>query len=161
MAKLYASWVPGYSFVPQNMGPGALDSRNQPFVDVNGLRQGFGAHYYLNESQDNWFHVAIPTPVIVEDRRATLGRVMVLFAVTQQFAALKEVHVWDGPNRILYRDNLSIDGTHSGGLDALNTWNVNHDGIAWGVGISMLFSSRETGTEIYFASAGADFYHNI
>ncbi|MEV0406084.1 hypothetical protein [Actinoallomurus sp. NPDC050550] len=159
MAKLYASWVPGYSFVAQNMGTGILDPRNQPFVDVNGLREGFGAHYYLKPGT-NWFHVAIPTPVIVEDRRATLGRVMVLFNVTDQFGALQAVDVWDGPNRILHRDGLSISGGHSAGLDAFNTWDVNHDGIAWGVGISMLFWTASS-AEIYFASAGGDFYHNI
>ncbi|MCO6008604.1 hypothetical protein NE236_26885 [Actinoallomurus purpureus] len=160
MAKLYASWVPGYSFVAQNMGTATLDPKNQPFVDVNGLREGFGAHYYLKPGKSNWFHVAIPTPVIVEDRRATLGRVMVLYSITEQFGALQAVDVWDGPNRILHRDGLSIDGNHAGGLDAFNTWNVNHDGIAWGVGISMLFTSPG-GADIYFASAGGDFFHNI
>ncbi|GAA4636922.1 hypothetical protein GCM10023196_088680 [Actinoallomurus vinaceus] len=160
MAKLYASWVPGYSCVAQSMGPPTLAPNNQPFVDVNGLREGFGAYYYLKEGQSNWFHIAIPTPVIVEDRRATLGRVMILFSVTAQFGALRSVHVWDGPNRILQRDGLSVDGNHSGSLDAFNTFNVNHDGIAWGVGISMLFSAPG-GAEIYFASAGGDFFHNI
>ncbi|GAB3964415.1 hypothetical protein GCM10029978_024870 [Actinoallomurus acanthiterrae] len=160
MAKLFASWVPGYSVVAQSMGTATLDPKNQPYVDVNGLREGFGAHYYLKEGHGNWFHVAIPTPVIVEDRRATLGRVMILFSTTAHFSALQAVHVWDGPNRILQRDGLSIDGNHSGSLDAVNTFNVNHDGIAWGVGISMLFSAPGGG-EIYFASAGADFYHNI
>lgn len=163
MAKLYASWVPGYSFVPQKMGTDVLDSNKTPYVDVNGLREGFGAHFYLNGGQENWFHAPVPTPVMVEDKRATLGRVMVLFATDrEEFIQLETVDVWDGPNRILHRDNLSVGGNHAGGLDAANTWDVNHDGIAWGVGVSMRFSTGpQIRGEIYFASVGCDFYHNI
>jgi hypothetical protein len=119
MAKLFASWVPGYSTVAQNMGSPPLNWNGQNYTDVNGHREGFGVHFYLQGNQANWFHVPLPTPVIVEDQRATLGRVMILFGFPQG-ASLQSVHVWDGPNRILQRDGLNITGNHAGGLDPDN-----------------------------------------
>jgi len=159
VAKLFASWVPGYSTVAQNMGGPPLNWNGQNYTDVNGYREGFGVHFYLQANQANWFHVPLPTPVIVEDQRATLGRVMILYAFPQG-ASLQSVHVWDGPNRILQRDGLNITGNHAGGLDPDNTFDVNHAGILWGVGISMLVSTV-VDASIYFATAGGDFYHNI
>jgi hypothetical protein len=159
MAKLFASWVPGYSTVAQNMGGPPLNWNGQNYTDVNGHREGFGVHFYLQGNQANWFHVPLPTPVIVEDQRATLGRVMILFGFPQG-ASLQSVHVWDGPNRILQRDGLNITGNHACGLDPDNIFDVNHAGIQWGVGISMLVSTV-VDASIYFASAGGDFYHNI
>ena len=84
---------------------------------------------------------------------------MILYGFPQG-ASLQSVHVWDGPNRILQRDGLNITGNHDGGLDADNTFDVNHAGIQWGVGISMLVSTV-VDADIFFASAGGDFYHNI
>jgi hypothetical protein len=92
MAKLFASWVPGYSTVAQNMGGPPLNWNGQNYTDVNGHREGFGVHFYLQGNQANWFHVPLPTPVIVEDQRATLGRVMILFGFPQG-ASLQSVHV--------------------------------------------------------------------
>jgi hypothetical protein len=159
MPRLFASWVPGYSVVAQDMGGPPLNWNNQNYTDVNGHREGFGVHFYLQANRANWFHAALPTPVIEEDQRARLGRVMILFGFPQG-ASLQSVHVWDGPNRILQRDGLNISGNHFAGLDGDNTFDVNRDNILWGVGISMLVSTV-VNASIYFASAGGDFFHNI
>jgi hypothetical protein len=57
MAKLFASWVPGYSTVAQNMGGPPLNWNGQNYTDANGHREGFGVHFYLQGNQANWFHV--------------------------------------------------------------------------------------------------------
>lgn len=158
MAKLSACWVPGYSTVAQSMGGPPLDWRSQDYTDINGLREGFGVAFYLQARRANWFHVPIPTPALIDDVWGTLRRVMVLYELPRG-AALNSIHVWDGPNRILQRDSLCISGCHLSGLDADNTWAVNH-GIRWGVGISMLISCVED-AKVVFASAGAEFCHDV
>jgi hypothetical protein len=172
MASLFASWVPGYAAVAEWMGPAlnfpARDARdNNPpvpdpvpqFSDVNGWRRAWGAFFTLPANGENWIHIPIPTPVLVEDKRATLGRVMALFRIDG--GHLQRVLVFDGPNPILDRGGLDIGGDHAGGLDNSNTFDVNHDGIQWGVGFSLNFKSDGGLADLYIASAGGDFFHNI
>lgn len=147
MAKLYASWAHGNVVVAES-APG------QP------VRQGFGSTFRLPKGQGSWFHAPIPTPVLVEDRRATLGKVMVLFDA-RGTAALTAVHVFDGPNRIKKYENLSVKGDYAHGISDKNQWQVGHDGIAWGVGITMFFTAGAVDSEIFFSTVGVDFYHNI
>ncbi len=116
MAKLFASWVPGYAFVAQG--------------DTSGYREGFGVTFHLEAGQGDWFHAPIPTPVIVENERARLGQVIVLYSFPQT-AALHSVHVWDGPNRISATDGLDLTGDHGAGMDGDNTFPVIHEGILW------------------------------
>jgi len=145
MAKLFASWVPGYAFVAQG--------------DTSGYREGFGVTFHLEAGQGDWFHAPIPTPVIVENERARLGQVIVLYSFPQT-AALHSVHVWDGPNRISATDGLDLTGDHGAGMDGDNTFPVIHEGILLGVGISLLVSTTDV-ADIHFAGAGVDFYHDI
>jgi hypothetical protein len=159
MSKLFASWVPGYATVAQNMGGPPLNWEGKNYTDVNGYREGFGVTFYLQSDRANWFHIPLPTPVIVEDRRASLSRVMVLFDLPEG-AAINSVHVWDGPNRILQSDGLVITGHHAHGLDADNCFDVNRGDILWGVGISLLISCARD-SNVFIASAGGDFRHDI
>ena len=159
MAKLFASWVHGNSVVAQEMGGPPLNWNGHSWSDLNGYRNGFGNNYYLQGNHQNWFHVALPTPVIVEDKRATLDRVMVLFLFPEG-VSLNSLHVWDGQDRILQLDGLNVTGNHSTGLDADNTFDVRHEGIQWGTSISMLVSAV-VDAGIFFAAAGGDFIHDI
>jgi hypothetical protein len=162
MAKLFASWVPGYSVVAEDMGNPPLNFDGQNYSDVNGHRQGFGVIFHMQANRQNWFHVPLPTPVIVEDQRATLARVMILFEFPEG-ASLTSVQVYDGPNLIFTSPLLNTTGEHFGGLDSDNTFDVSQvyqEGIQWGVGISMQVTTVVT-SDIYFASAGGDFYHDI
>jgi hypothetical protein len=78
-------------------------------------RLGSGAQFVVFDygSQDRpktgrvWCHYAVPTPVIVEDRRARLIRVLVdQHAQEAQQLAIVAVHVWDGGNSIARFDNI-------------------------------------------------------
>ncbi|MDH6108669.1 hypothetical protein P3T36_002410 [Kitasatospora sp. MAP12-15] len=159
MSKLFASWVPGYATVPQVMGSPGLNFNGQNYTDVNGFREGFGVTFHQQGRQENWYHTPIPTPVIVEDRRATLVRVIVLFRLPDT-ATLKRVNVWDGQTEIFANNGLSITGEHSLTLDDENTYDVNRDGIRFGVGVSLLISTIED-SDIFFGGGGGDFQHDI
>lgn len=157
---LFASWVPGNSTVAQDMGNPPLNYDGENYSDVNGYRQGNGVTFHMQANHNNWFHVPLPTPVIVQDARATLVRVMILFWFPEG-ASLTGVAVHDGPNSIYYNSDLNITGDHvSGGLDQDNTFDVGQEGIQWGVGISMQVTTVVT-SDIYFGSAGGDFQYNI
>ncbi|MEV0231592.1 DUF6623 family protein [Nonomuraea sp. NPDC050786] len=147
MSKLYASWHHGFTAVAEN-------------PSTTALRQGFGVTFSLPANGGDWIHLPIPTPVIVEDRRATLDRVLILFDA-RETSALLAVHVWDGPNRILVREGLRIEGDHAHGLSGDNVFPVGHDGIAWGCGISMFFSAGQIDSHVFIAGFGGDFSHNI
>jgi hypothetical protein len=160
MSKLFASWVPGYAVVAETMGPPTLELlEGRRFSDVNGFRFGQGAQFKISAKQGNWFHIPLPTPVLVEDRRAGLNRVMVLFTIDG--GALQHVKVHDGLNEILDRPGLDIAGNHQVNLDDGNTFDVNHDAIAFGVGISLFFRAGDATATLFIGSAGGDFFHNI
>jgi Family of unknown function (DUF6623) len=130
------------------------------FSDVNGWRRAWGAFFTLAPNVENWFHIPIPTPVLVEDRRAGLDRVMALFRIDN--GSLQRVLVFDGPNPILDRGGLDISGDHSRDLDDANVFHVDHDAINWGVGFSLNFkASQAAPADLYIASAGGIFLHNI
>ena len=155
MAK-QAMWVPGY--VAQAEFPGNTRLRlvnGVPWTDVTGLRVGSGAFFRGAANQFNWFHFAIPTPVITDDRRVTLDRVFVLYNATPG-SRIEAVHVWDGPNRIRNYDGLNLTGNHSGAIDGSNNWAGGGRPVFWGIGISVLvrFTSE---SNIHFTTAGGDF----
>jgi hypothetical protein len=164
MAKLFASWIPGYSVVAQDMGNPPLNWNGQNYSDVNGYREGNGVTFHMQANRQNFFHAPLPTPVIVEDQRATLARVMILFSFPQG-ATLNVLQVYDGPNQVwewpFQGGQQPITGDHSSGLDDDNTFTVSHDNVQWGVGISMLVTTYKEDADLYFAAAGGDFYHNI
>ena len=160
MAALYASWVHGSAVVPDQMGNPPLEIVDgRSFTDVTGWRRGDGIFFRIRANNRLWFHVPIPTPVLVEDKRATLGRVMALFQINN--GRLDTVQVTDGRNIIRRHENLDIAGDHSGGLDNGNTFDVNHDGIAVGVCFSLHFAAGDAAADLIIVSAGGDFFHNI
>ena len=181
MAKQFESWVHGYAAVAEWMGTDRLQSAVDPtrsppepdfvpaFSEVNGWRRACGAFFRLVPHRDNWFHIAIPTPVLVEDRRAGLDRVMALFRIDNGF--LQRVLVFDGPNPIFDSAStlgaLHVSGDQlRGRVDNANVFHVDHDGINSGIGFSLNFSASQdpqdqAPADLYIASAGGIFFHNI
>lgn len=121
MDSRFAMWVHGTSFVPERTaGAGEplvtvkewVDGPGLPFSDVTGLRQGYGTTFRGKRNHNNWFHVSIPTPVIVPvyqparqhydgGQRIRLEKVFVLFknyvsARGGALARIQQVDVWDG-----------------------------------------------------------------
>jgi hypothetical protein len=153
---LHAKWVPGYVAQAQRVGPGALINVNSiPWTDIVGFREGFGVTLRGRGGTFNWFHLAIPTPVITQDVRVRLQRVFVLYVI-DTWALIRNIHVWDGPRRIVAHDGLAHTGNHGTWLDTQNTFNANNNLIYLGVGISVGIQFGSD-ANVKFTSAGADF----
>jgi subtilisin family serine protease len=116
-------------------------------------RMGF---YSLCDGQPNsfnWFHFAIPTPVIVDARRLRLDSVM-LFFYTDADVAVTNVHVWDGDVRLQAYDGLSLSGAHP-----FERFDVLDRPVRWGICVSVgvRFGGAAQPHRIAFVSAGGDF----
>lgn len=115
-----------------------------------------GAYYKLIGSRNshNWFHVAVPTALIVEGRRLRLDSVMLRFRTDK--ATLTDVHVYDGENRIAVHGGLNLEP---------EDWLFRpfeipgpKPAIFWGVGISFRCQFGTTSPRrIDVSAAGADF----
>ena len=101
----------------------------------------------------NWFHYAIPTPVIVDNKRLRLESVMLQFLVNSD-VWVTNVHIYDGHRKIESFDGLMMTGDHLfERFDTLNPY------VRYGIGISIgvQFGTRNVRHVIRFISAGGDF----
>jgi hypothetical protein len=110
MSKKYAMWIHGHAVQPQKEGY----HLSKEFKSHCASFLTYGTQY---------FHFAVPTPVIVENTRAKLNKVIVLYSTTGS-ARIRYVQVrepnWQ-PKRIF---EGSLSGDHSESLDSQNTWSV-------------------------------------
>jgi len=109
------------------------------------------------QNTDNWFHFAIPTPVIVNDRRLRAGSVLLRFRTNSDNAFVHAVHIYDGESRITAQDNLRL----SPRAWSLQQFDVPNDPeIRWGLGISIgvrFQGANPNDNRIEFSSAGCNF----
>lgn len=150
MAK-HAMWVSGHQVVSEDPG-------------LSIERRGWGAtvSFPAESGRQYWFHFAIPTPVVVADRRVNLTTVWVLFN-TRSRTEIKRIDTWDGPKPI-GRDELNRHGDHSGTYDSMNRVDIRHAGMQLGLGVSVwvrVVDGPPGGPielpQILFTAAGADF----
>ncbi|HZM76405.1 MAG TPA: DUF6623 family protein [Candidatus Limnocylindrales bacterium] len=125
MAISQAMWVHGHSLQCEN-----------PALTVG--RIGFGGLIRGPGSQ-SWYHLAIPTTVIVTDIRQRVDAAMLFFSSGGQ-GSIRNVHVWDGNVRIAAFDNLNLTGNQVFSRHVLPA----RPSVNWGIGIS------------FFAVLGAD-----
>jgi hypothetical protein len=93
------------------------------WTDVVGLRQSGGTTFSGQSGGSNWFHVPIATPVIVNDVRAKLVQVFVMFqcgdpaasVASNAGANITDVHVWDGGSRIKMFGPFNLFGSIASG----------------------------------------------
>ena len=144
MPIAHAMWIHGHSLRIEY--PDRMDGDT---------RQG-GAYYKLigNRNSENWFHVAVPTALIVEGRRLRLDSVMLRFRTDK--ARVTKVHVYDGETRIASHEGLTLEPEDW--LFARFDIPDPKPEIFWGVGISF---KGEFGAiaprKIEVSAAGADF----
>ena len=121
---LYASWVHGNAVTVET--PESLD-RVGHFA--------WGGDMAIKPGKASWFHIPIPTPVIVNDVRTQLHRVFLLFdAVSGRIANL---HVYDGSSKVQEFEGIDRTGEHRIGLDNQNTFDLAEPHtVAFGIGIS-------------------------
>jgi hypothetical protein len=140
MAISQAMWVHGHSIQPED-----------PTLTVGRIAW---AGQLRHTGTSGWFHLAIPTPVIVTDIRLRLDAAMIFFSSGSQ-GVIRNLHVWDGNTRIANNDNLNLTGTAQFGRFAL----PNRPAVNWGIGISVFASlgTDATNAWIDIHSGGVDF----
>jgi len=115
------------------------------------------------ETGDNWFHFAIPTPTAINSKAFEASPVVIedvfLHATVNESARVDRVHVWDGDNKIWGRDN--IEGLEN--EEIFEELDISDDPVREGVGISVHvdFSTGGEIGKVTFHSAGAQFDDDI
>ena len=163
----HASWAHGNAVVAEL--PSGLIIRHW----------GWGTQMQFTFAQNQsppaaWCHIPIPTPVIVNDVRLKVQTPFLLFKAGQH-AAIDNVHIFDGPNRIhtwntVVGNNAAgrRSGDHSRGIDSVNTLTLpNPHSVIFGMSIAFTFvpvalttSSPPVDPEgtLLITTAGADFF---
>ena len=117
-------------------------------------RLGYYSLFEGKPGTTNWFHFAIPTPVIVNGKRLRLDSVLLTFSANAD-VWVTNVHIFDGHQKIEEFNNLAMTGTHWWErFDVLNKY------VRRGVGVSIgvKFGTDESKSHyILFVSGGGDF----
>ncbi len=118
-------------------------------------RAGFYTYLYGKPNTKNWFHFAIPTPVIVDSKRLKIVCAILRFRTFSSNAIVKHIHIYDGYTKIAAHNNINLTG---------NNWfakyGVAHKpSIYWGLGISIgveFKGGTAKNRRMDFVSAGCD-----
>lgn len=111
-------------------------------------------------STRNWVHFAVPTPVIVDDRRMQPTGILFRYKNSGS-GSVVAVHVYDGENQIATDESpwetasLTVDNSWTYfilGFDLTQRLSVE-----WGIGISIQIRFGRGGGEVEFEAAGCDF----
>jgi hypothetical protein len=140
MAISQAMWTHGYYVQSQD-----------PALTVQRIN---GAGQIRQAGAQGWLHLAVPTPVIVTDIRLRIDSAMIQFSTGSQ-GFVRNVHVWDGANRIANYDNLNLSG-----VDRLDRFPVaGRPEVRFGIGISVFVTlgTDPANAWININSGGSDF----
>ncbi len=119
----HAMWIHGH--IMQIEYPERLDLER---------RYGFFVQVRGKPFTGNWFHFAVPTPVIVDGERLRVGSVLLRFR-TGPGATIVAVHVYDGEEKISAHDGLQL--SPQGGFAMMRFDVPAHPYIKLGLGISI------------------------
>lgn len=140
-----ASWIHGTSI--QIELPDQIESMR---------RFGFFTRIVGKANSTNWFHFAIPTPVIENNVRRRIGPVILRFRTLSTNAIVRDIHIYDGEARVAAHNDLNLSGNHF-----FERVGVAHcPPVLWGVGISIgvRFSGGTADQRTMdFIAAGCDF----
>ncbi len=95
----YASWIHGHSMQIEYPDRLVRHEHNGWGTDIEGL-----------PGTINWFHFAVPTPVIINDVRMQADSVMLCFETGSADAFIRDVHVYDGRSRIAEFNGVNLFG---------------------------------------------------
>lgn len=119
----HAMWVHGHSVEIEY--PERLSSQ---------IRRGYYIQVRGKPFKDNWFHYAIPTPVIVDGKRLVVGSVMIRFR-SGPGTVIHAVHIYDGETKIASYDGQKL--TSQGSFHWPRFDVPKHPLIKWGLGVSI------------------------
>ncbi len=142
----YASWIHGTSI--QVEFPDRLESIT---------RAGFYTYLVGRTNTTNWFHFAVPTPVILDRVRLSVICAILRFRTFSTNAIVRDVHIYDGFTRIATHNGINLSG---------DQWFVKF-GVAhkpqifWGLNISIgvqFNGGTAAQRRMDFVSAGFDLF---
>ncbi|MGW4928609.1 DUF6623 family protein [Agromyces sp. NPDC004153] len=120
------------------------------------IRFGFFTRVVGKPNTTNWYHFAIPTPVIVSNNRLAFARAMLRLVTGGGNAVVRDVHIYDGSARIAAHQSVNLSGSLP-----FAVFGVPHKpDVFWGAGISIgVTTGGGTAAErrMDFISAGIDF----
>ncbi len=140
----YASWIHGHSM--QIEYPDRIASQWRP---------GFGIILEGKPGTENWFHFAIPTPVIIDDVRLRADSVMLRFTTASVDAFVRHVHIYDGETVLAAHNDIYLSGANP----FVRLVVPGRPLMAWGLGISLGvgFGVEAMDHHMQFIAAGCDF----
>jgi len=140
----YASWIQGYVMQVEHPELLASDSRI-----------GWCAFVTGNPGTENWFHFAIPTPVVVNDVRLQADSIMLRFDTGSADAWVRQVDIWDGWKQIGTFPDLNWSGQHW--FERLIVPNTPAMGYGLGISVGVDFGVEAMDHGMKFYGAGCDF----
>ena len=146
----------GYSIAQASWVHGTAVNVELPESIESMRRFGFFTRLVGKPNTQNWFHFAIPTPVVVNDDRKVLGPCMLRFQTGAATTMVRDVHIYDGEVRVAAHDSINLSGSQP-----FTRFGVAHaPEVLWGVGISIgvtYGSGTAAQRTIDLISAGCDF----
>jgi hypothetical protein len=93
----YASWIHGHSMEIE-----------YPDRMAAAIRRGYAYQVEGMPGTNNWFHFAIPTPVIINDVRLQVDSIMLRMTTGSVDAFVRDVHIYDGERRIAVHNEIYL-----------------------------------------------------
>lgn len=164
MVGFTASWVHGNAVVAES--PPAEDGGL-----LNFNHYGWGTQITMRPGFARWFHIAIPSPVILDGARMKLIRVFLGFRQIAGFrnaGTIQDVHLWDAGQRIAMLSNRDFVNAPAARIDGYRTYEL-REPRPWGFGVGVSFRlsalpyleghfiENRDAPVIVIGSAGADF----
>jgi hypothetical protein len=164
MAGFNASWVHGSALVMETppVDDGAVSAINH---------FGWGTQITMRPGDSRWFHIAIPTPVILNGVRMKLLRVFLQWQQIRGFpnsSSISDAHLWDGQTRIAKLSSHDFKENNFAVLAGHSTYELFTPKVwQFGLGLSVRLHAEGNvgghfleGSEspvVVIGSAGADF----
>ena len=141
----HAAWVHG------------LDLHVEVESNVESLKRfGFYTRVVGKPNTTNWYHFAIPTPVISKGNRLTFARAMLRLVTGGSNAVVRDVHIYDGSARIAAHNGVNLSGSLP-----FAVFGIPHKpAVFWGAGISIGVTTgggSAAARRMDFIGAGIDF----
>jgi hypothetical protein len=141
----YASWIHGSSVQVENPAQMESITRLQHLTRIVG-----------KSNTTSWIHFAIPTPVIVDNYRNSVGPVILRFITGSANATVQDVQVFDGERLIAAHNGVNLNGSQLFTKFGIFGCPL----VLWGLGVSLRVKfggGTSNDRKIEIISAGCDF----